>query len=203
MSARIFYNNRNEAASTDGTRWWSGTDADETSISFGLLQPVSALFPPPRPGAAGAIPDSSVVKARTVFIAALRKSAPAVAPGDDAERAILRKAWDDATAFAAEHKVLASAVPVFDAKLGVVGTADALVAGSDGATYPCCYAPQNYEWREELNVVTHVLHAGLPLDCADDPFGRWKLRAVGRALLALVMRNETPWAVAKWKEAAF
>lgn len=47
MDAKTYRNSRNETASTDGTRWWAGADADEASISLNALQPVSELFPVP------------------------------------------------------------------------------------------------------------------------------------------------------------
>ena len=88
---KTFYNSRNEAASTDGARWWVGTATDERSIALGELQPVSTLFPE----ADGGICHATVAKARAVFMSALRRSAPTVAPSDDAERAVLRREYID------------------------------------------------------------------------------------------------------------
>ena len=158
MSIRTYHNNRNEAASTDGRIWWRGTSTDATTIALEELQPVSALLP-----ANANIPQATVAKARAVFISALRKVAPTVAPDDDAERAILHKAWDDATAFAASHMVIAIGKPVFDHHLCVVGTADAVCSAQNqsqssadaapSASISFCYAPDGYEFAGELNAL--------------------------------------------------
>ena len=193
MNMRIYHNGRNEAASTDGARWWIGTATDETSAKVDALQPVSELFPPPLEGS-GVVPPTTVAKARAAFIASLRGVAPSVAPADDAERAVLRRAWDDAQEFARGHKVVCSGLPVFSRRLMVVGTADALVGEQNGSTWTYCYAPEGAEWRAETNFVVHLLHAGFPVDCADDPRGRYDLRQMCRAVLALMNRDATAWA---------
>lgn len=198
MSIKTFYNSRNEVASTDGRIWWRGTSTDATTISLEELQPVSALLP-----ADANIPQATITKARAVFISALRKVAPTVAPSDDAERAILRKAWDDATAFSATHRVAAIGQPVFDHHLCVVGTADAVVEDRDGGLaglYTCCYAPDGYEFAGELNALARILYSGLrdtPNEC---PFEHYDLRAYSRAVVALVFRDQTEWHRRKMEE---
>lgn len=181
---KTFHNTRNEAASTDGARWWSGSDTDETSIALNRLQPASELFPDPNP---------IVAKARSVFISALRQIAPAVEPQDDAERVVFRKAWDDAVAFAAAHRVVRTGVPVFDCKLEVVGTADAIVEDEAGAAYSYVYSPDGWEWGGEMNALARMLYAGFPIPCADDGFGCFTLRNLSRAVTALLIRDRTPW----------
>lgn len=188
MSIRVYHNSRNEAASTDGVRWWSGTATDERSIALGELQPVSALFPEMD----GGICHATVAKARAVFMSALRKSAPTVAPSDDAERAILRKAWDDAVKFAESHEVLGVGVPVFDGKMLLVGTADALCKDVKGE-FTYCYAPDGYRWVGEMNAVVRMLQRGLPIDVKDDPHGTYTLRELSRALLTVINRDNTEW----------
>jgi len=188
MSIRTYHNSRNEAASTDGTRWWIGTATDERSIALGELQPVSTLFPETD----GGICHATVVKARAVFISALRRSAPTVAPSDDAERAVLRKAWDDAVKFAGSRDVFSVGVPVFDGKRLLVGTADALCNDAKGE-FTYCYAPDGYRWAGETNAVVRMLHRGLPIDAEDDPFGAYTMRELSRALLAVVTRDQTEW----------
>ena len=148
---------------------------------------MSALLP-----ADANIPQATVAKARAVFISALRKSAPTVAPDDDAERAILRKAWDDATAFAASRFVIAVGKPVFDHHLCVVGAADA-VCGSDIGSATYCYAPDGYEFAGELNALTRILYNGLPNTPTECPFGHYDIHAYCRAVAALVMRDQTEW----------
>lgn len=191
---KTFRNSRNETASTDGVRWWSGLDADETSIALNLLQPASELFPDP---------DLIAPKARSVFISALRQSAPSVSPADDAERAIFRKAWDDATEFTAAHRVVKTGVPVFDCKLGVVGTADAIVEDEAGAAYSYVYSPEGWEWGGEMNVLARMLYAGFPIRCTDDRFGCFTLRNLSRAVMALLIRDRTPWYAAHMAELPF
>lgn len=189
MNIRTYHNSRNEAASTDGTRWWSGTATDERSIALGELQPVSTLFP----GVDGGICHATVAKARAVFISALRKSAPTVAPSDDAERAVLHKAWDDATKFAALQNVFDVGVPVFDTKMLLVGTADALCKDERGAIYSYSYAPDGYRWAGEVNAVVRMLQRGLPVYAEDDPFGTYSMRELSRALIAIVTRDSSDW----------
>lgn len=185
---KTFYNSRNEAASTDGARWWSGTATDERSIALGELQPVSTLFPETGEG----IVHATVAKARAVFMSALRKSAPTVAPSDDAERAVLRKAWDDAVKFAESHDIFSVGVPVFDGKMLLIGTADALCKDAKGE-FTYCYAPDGYRWAGETNAVVRMLHQGLPIDAEDDPHGTYSVRELSRALLAVVTRDSSDW----------
>lgn len=194
MNFKIFYNSRNEAACTDGARWWAGTDSDETTIKLRAMQPASELFPNP---------DPIVPKARSVFISALRRTAPAVSPGSDAERAVFHKAWDDATAFAAAHCVVRTGIPVFDHALGVIGTADAIVAADAGAEHPYVYVPDGWEYGGEMNALTQILFCGFPIDCADDPFGRYTLRNLSRAIMALLIRDRTPWYVKHMEQMPF
>ncbi len=188
MSIRIYHNSRYEAASTDGARWWIGTATDERSIALGELQPVSTLFPETD----GGICHATVAKARAVFMSALRKSAPTVAPSDDAERAVLRKAWDDAVKFAESRDVLGVGVPVFDGKMLLVGTADALCKDAKGE-FTYCYAPEGYRWAGEVNAVVRMLQRGFPIDAEDDPHGAYTLRELSRALLAVVNRDSSEW----------
>ena len=188
MSIRIYHNGRNEAASTDGARWWIGTATDERSIALGELQPVSTLFPETD----GGICHATVAKARAVFMSALRRSAPTVAPSDDAERAVLRKAWDDAVKFAESRNVFGVGVPVFDGKMLLVGTADALCKDAKGE-FTYCYAPDGYRWAGETNAVVRMLHRGLPIDAEDDPHGTYTLRELSRALLAVINRDNMKW----------
>lgn len=188
MSIRIYHNSRNEAASTDGARWWYGTATDERSIALGELQPVSTLFPETD----GGIGHETVAKARAVFMSALRKSAPTVSPSDDAERAVLRKAWDDAVKFAESRDVFGVGVPVFDGKTLLVGTADALCKDAKGE-FTYCYAPDGYRWVGEMNAVVRMLQRGLPIDAEDDLHGVYTLRELSRALLAVVNRDNTEW----------
>jgi len=192
MNIRIYHNSRNEAASTDGARWWIGTATDERSIALGELQPVSTLFPETD----GGICHATVAKARAVFMSALRRSAPTVAPSDDAERAILRAAWDDATKYAESHDVFGVGVPVFDGKMLLVGTADALCNDAKGE-FTYCYAPDGYRWAGEMNAVVRMLHRGLPIDAEDDPHGTYTLRELSRALLAVINRDNTEWCANK------
>lgn len=205
---KTFYNSRNEAASTDGRIWWRGTATDAASIALEELQPVSALLP-----ANANIPQATVAKARAVFISALRKVAPTVEPSDDAERAILRKAWDDATAFSASHMVIGVGKPVFDHHLCVVGTADAVCNAQNlnqssadaapSASISFCYAPDGYEFAGELNALVRVLHNGLrdtPNEC---PCGFYDIHAYCRAVAALVMRDQTEWHRRKMEELPF
>lgn len=189
MSIRIYHNSRNEAASTDGARWWIGTATDERSIALGELQPVSTLFPETD----GGICHATVAKARAVFMSALRKSAPTVAPSDDAERAVLRKAWDDAMKFAESRDVFSVGVPVFDGKVLLVGTADALCEDERGAVYSYCYAPDGFAYGGEVNAAVRMLQRGLPIDAEDDPHGTYTLRELSRALLAVINRDNTEW----------
>ena len=201
MNIRSFTNTNNETASTDGTRWWLGKDADEASIALARLQPVSALFPP-----LGDTEDGQAVlaqKARAVFIAALRRQQPTVTPADDAERAVLRKAWDDAERFERTHKVLAVARPVFRQKFMCIGTADVIFAGAAARPTTYCYAPDGYEWGGETNVVVRLLCYGFPIACADDLDGCYTLRNVARAITALLYRDCTPWYMAHMKELPF
>lgn len=187
MSIKVYHNSRNEAASTDGRIWWRGTATDATTIALEELQPVSALLP-----ANANIPQATVAKARAVFISALRKVAPTVAPDDDAERAILRKAWDDATTFAASRMVIGVGKPVFDHHLCVVGAADA-VCDSDIGSVTYCYAPDGYEFAGELNALTRILYNGLQNAPTECPFGHYDIHAYCRSVVALVMRDQTEW----------
>lgn len=189
MSIHTYKNDRGMTASTDGTRWWAGAEADEASISIGELQPISTLFPDPKDG----IRFSTVAKARCAFISALRKAAPTVAPIDDVERATLRAAWDDAVKFAESHEVLGVGVPVFDTKMLLVGTADALFKDERGAVYSYCYSPDGFEYGGEVNAVVRMLQRGFPIDAEDDPHGTYTLRELSRALLAVVNRDNTEW----------
>lgn len=196
MSIKVYHNNRNEAASTDGRIWWRGTSTDATTIALEELQPVSALLP-----ANANIPQATVAKARAVFISALRKTAPTVAPDDDAERAILRKAWDDATAFSATHRIVAIGKPVFDHHLCVVGTADAVYDTPEGmGSFTYCYAPDGYEFAGELNALTRILCNGLQNAPTECPFGHYGIHAYCRAVAALVMRDQTEWHQRKMDE---
>lgn len=188
---RTYRNNRNETASTDGARWWSGSDTDEATIVLHELQPISALLPESTEPTA--VTAELAAKARKVFISALRQSAPSVSPADDAERAIFRKAWDDATAFAATHDIIATGQPVFDCGLMVVGTADAIVRETNGTAYSFCYAPDGYGFAGETNALVNILHGGYPIPCADDSHGRYSLRELSRAIMALLIRDRTPW----------
>lgn len=198
---KTFRNSRNETASTDGARWWSGNDTDEATIVLHELQPISALLPEsPEPTAVTA---ELVAKARKVFISALRQSAPSVSPADDAERAIFRKAWDDATAFASAHDIIATGQPVFDCGLMVVGTADAIVRATDGTAYSYCYSPECYEWAGETNALVNILHGGYPIPCADDSHGRYSLREFSHAIMALLIRDRTPWYAKHMSELPF
>lgn len=193
MSIKVYHNSRNEAASTDGRIWWRGTATDATTIALEELQPVSALLP-----ADANIPQATVAKARAVFISALRKVAPTVAPDDDAERAILRKAWDDATAFAASHMVIAIGKPVFDHHLCVVGAADAVCDTSEGmGSFTYCYAPDGYEFVRELNALVRILHDGLPNAPLKCPCGLYDLHDHCRAITLLVLRDQTEWHIRK------
>ena len=186
---KTFFNSRNEAASTDGTRWWAGAEADEASISIGELQPISTLFPEPKDG----VGFATVAKARCAFISALRKTAPTVTPSDDAERAVLRAAWDDAMKYAESHDVFGVGVPVFDTKTLLVGTADALCKDERGAIYSYCYAPEGFAYGGEINVIVRMLHQGLPINVEDDPHGTYTMRELSRALLAIVTRDSSDW----------
>lgn len=189
MNIRTYKNDRGMTASTDGARWWAGADADEASISIGELQPVSTLFP----SAGGSMNHTTAAKARAVFISALRKAAPTVEPSDDVERAILRMAWDDAVKFAESHEVLGVGVPVFDTKMLLVGTADALCKDERGTIYSYCYAPDSFAYGGEVNAVVRMLQRGFPIDAEDDPHGTYTLRELSRALLAVVNRDNTEW----------
>ena len=189
MNIRTYKNERGMTASTDGTRWWAGAEADDASISIGELQPISTLFPEPKDG----IGFAAVAKARCAFISALRKTAPTVAPSDDVERAILRAAWDDAVKFAEAHEVHSVGVPVFDTKMLLVGTADALCKDMWGVTYSYCYAPEGFAYGGEVNAVVRMLQRGFPIDAEDDPHGTYTLRELSRALLAVVNRDNTEW----------
>ena len=195
MSIKVYHNNRNEAASTDGRIWWRGTATDATTIAMEELQPVSALLP-----ANANIPQVTVAKARAVFISSLRKTAPKVEPSDDAERAILRKAWDDAQAFAEVHHILAIGKPVFDHHLCVVGTADVVYAPDQGsaaaapsAAITYCHSPSGYEFAQELNALVRILHDGLQAALPTCPFGDYSLHAYSRAVTMLVLRDQTAW----------
>lgn len=188
MNIHTYKNDRGMTASTDGTRWWAGAEADVESIAIGELQPVSALFPEPV-----GIGFATVAKARCAFISALRKTAPTVAPSDDVERAILRAAWDDAVKFAESHMVFSVGVPVFDTKILLVGTADALFKDERGAVYSYCYAPEGFAYGGEVNAVVRMLQRGFPIDAEDDPHGTYTLRELSRALLAVVNRDNTEW----------
>lgn len=208
MSIKVYHNSRNEAASTDGRIWWRGTATDATTIALEELQPVSALLP-----ADANIPQATVAKARAVFISALRKVAPTVAPDDDAERSILRKTWDDATAFAASHMVIAIGKPVFDHHLCVVGAADAVCSAQNqnqssadaapSASIPFCYAPDGYEFAGELNALTRILYNGLQNAPTECPCGFYGIHAYSRAVAALVMRDQTEWHRRKMEELPF
>lgn len=190
MNIKTFHNTRGETASTDGKRWWSGADSDEATIVLNELQPVSELFQCPPEDLA------TVVKARSVFISALRKTAPTVKPDNYLENAVLRDAWDDATDFASSHDIIAAGQPVFDCKQMLVGTADAIVRTEDGVhNYTYCYAPNGYRWRGEMNAVVRILSNGLPIDCCDDPFGTYTLRELARAISAVATSRETSWYV--------
>lgn len=189
MSIHTYRNDRGMAASTDGTRWWSGAEADEASISIGELQPISTLFPEPKDG----IGFATVAKARCAFISALRKTAPTVTPSDDAERAILRAAWDDATKYAESHDVFSVGVPVFDTKMLLVGTADALGKDERGAIYSYCYAPEGFAYKGEVNAVVRMLQRGFPVYAEDDPHGTYTMREFSRALIAIVTRDSSDW----------
>lgn len=189
MNIHTYKNDRGMTASTDGTRWWAGAEADEASISIGELQPISTLFPEPKEG----VGFASVAKARCAFISALRKTAPTVAPSDDVERAILRAAWDDAVKFAESHDVFSVGVPVFDTKMLLVGTVDALCKDERGAMYSYCYAPDGFAYGGEVNAVVRMLQRGFPIDAEDDPHGTYTLRELSRALLAVVNRDNTEW----------
>lgn len=189
MNIHTYKNDRGMTASTDGTRWWAGAEADEASISIGELQPISTLFPEPKEG----VGFASVAKARCAFISALRKTAPTVAPSDDVERAILRAAWDDAVKFAESHMVFSVGVPVFDTKILLVGTADALFKDERGAVYSYCYAPEGFAYGGEVNAVVRMLQRGFPIDAEDDLHGTYTLRELSRALLAVVNRDNTEW----------
>ena len=189
MSIHTYKNDRGMTASTDGTRWWAGADADEASISIGELQPISTLFPEPKDG----IGFATVAKARCAFTSALRKTAPTVTPSDDVERAILRVAWDEAVKFAENHDVFSVGVPVFDTKMLLVGTADALFKDERGAMYSYCYAPDGFAYGGEVNAVVRMLQRGFPIDAEDDPHGTYTLRELSRALLAVVNRDNTEW----------
>lgn len=202
MEMHTYRNPRGETASTDGARWWAGTSRDETSIKVDALQPVSELFPPPVEGS-GVMPPALVAKARSVFISALRKTAPTVAPADDIERSVLRRAWNDAQAFACGHCVVNAGVPVFMYRLMVVGTADALIGEQDGSVWTYCYFPGGTEWGAETNAIVRLLHAGFPIDCADDPHGCYTLRELCRATIALMNRDTTPWAAKHREEMPF
>lgn len=189
MSIHTYKNDRGMTASTDGTRWWAGAEADEATISIGELQPVSTLFP----SVDGSIDHTTVAKARAVFISALRKAAPTVAPSDDVERAILRAAWDDAVKFAESHMVFGVGVPVFDTKMLLVGTVDALFKDERGSVYSYCYALDGFAYNGEVNAVVRMLQRGFPIDAKDDPHGTYTLRELSRALLAVVNRDNTEW----------
>ena len=189
MIIHTYKNDRGMTASTDGTRWWAGAEADEASISIGELQPISTLFPEPKDD----LGFAAVAKARCAFISSLRKTAPTVAPSDDVERAILRMAWDDAVKFAESHEVLGVGVPVFDTKLLLVGTADALFKDERGAMYSYCYAPDGFAYGGEVNAIVRMLQRGFPIDAEDDPHGTYTLRELSRALLAVVNRDNTEW----------
>lgn len=181
---KTYRNSRNETATTDGARWWSGSDTDETTVALNALQPVSTLFP-------GV--DASVTKARAVFISCLRKAAPNVTPSSDAEREIFRKAWDDASSFSEGRVVVAAGRPLFDCKLMLVGTADAIVLGEDGICYTYCYSPEGYEWAGETNAIASILWRGLPVACEDDPHGHYTVCNLARAIQAIVTRHDTAW----------
>ena len=189
MIIRTYKNDRGMMASTDGTRWWAGEEADEASISIGELQPVSTLFP----SVDGSMNNTTVAKARAVFISALRKAAPTVAPSDDVERAILRAAWDDAVKYAALTDIVGVGVPVFDTKMLLVGTADALWKDSQGIVHSYCYAPEGFAYDGEINAVVRMLHQGLPINAEDDPHGTYTMRELSRALIAIVMRDSSDW----------
>lgn len=200
MNIKSFRNSRNEIASTDGARWWMGDDSDEMSIALNALQPVSALFSDCEDSIVSA---QVAAKARSAFISSLRRSAPSVTPANDAERAIMRKAWDDATAFAASHRVLKSGVPVFDCRQMLVGTVDAIVEHADGASYSFVYAPAGWKWGGEMNAVTRILFCGLPICCCDDPYGCFSLCELACALNAVAMSRETDWYVEHSKNVPF
>ena len=190
MNIKTFHNSRGETASTDGKCWWSGADSDEATIAINALQPISALFPA-QDGLQ--VVQGVVQKARAVFISALRKAEPNVTPADDMERAILRQAWDDAMAFAESHTIHAAGVPVFDCKMLVVGTADAVVKSDDGTLYTYCYFPANAQWRGETNALVRLLFRGFPIDAADDSHGFYTLAELARGVTALAYRHETEW----------
>lgn len=189
MSIRTYKNNRGMAASTDGTRWWAGAEADAASISIGELQPISTLFLEPKEG----IGFATVAKARCAFISALRKTAPSVAPSDNAERAILRAAWDDAMKYAESHDVFGVGVPVFDTKMLLVGTADVLWKDAQGIVRSYCYAPDGFAYKGEVNAVVWMLQRGLPVYAEDDPHGTYTMRELSRALIAIVTRDSSDW----------
>ena len=190
MNIKTFHNTRGETASTDGKRWWSGADSDEATIAINALQPISALFHAQEDLQ---VAQGVVQKARAVFISALRKAAPNVTPADDMERAILRKAWDDATSFAEERTIHAAGVPVFDCKMLVVGSADAVVKSDDGTLYTYCYFPAGAQWRGETNALVRLLFRGFPIDATDDPRGCYTLAELARGVTALAYRHETEW----------
>lgn len=187
---KTFKNNRGETASTDGKRWWIGMDSDEATIAINALQPISALFPAQE---GLQVAQGVVQKSRAVFISALREAAPNVTPVDDAERAILRQAWDNATAFAESHTIHAAGVPVFDCKMLVVGTADAVVKSDCGTLYTCCYFPAGAQWHGETNALVRLLFRGFPIDATDDPHGFYTLAELARGVTALAYRHETEW----------
>ena len=182
---KTYKNSRGEFASTDGACWWSGDADDEVSMKLNALQPISTLF--------DEVADASVSKARRVFIACLNNAAPTVAPENEAEREILRQAWEDATEFAAKNEIIAAGVPVFDCKLHLVGAADAVIKAKDGSAYTFCYAPKDFKWCCEVNAIVRILFNGFPIDCCDDPFGHYRLENLTRAAAAIVTRDQTAW----------
>lgn len=189
MQIQTFKNSRGELASYDGEHWWYGDDPQCASRIIFALQPASALFPED-----GLFKPATIAKARSVFISCLRRVAPKAVPDDDAEKAVLRDAWDAAAKFGAEHQVKATGVPIFDKGLAVIGSADAMIV--DGLTqtyYPYCYFPPGYKYGKAQNALARMLYAGLPISCEDDPHGLYATRDLATAVMALVLRERTKW----------
>jgi hypothetical protein len=189
---KTYKNSRGEIAATNGPVWWAvdpalpTTAEDDVTVKLNTLQPVSSLFPEsPCPTA----------KARRVFVSALREELANVTPQDDAERDILRQAWDDARSFAEAHKgdIVGIGSPVFSCKLRLVGAADVVLSAEDGTRYTYCYAPASDTWRGEMNAIVRILHNGFPIECADDPHGTFTLANLTRATNAIVTREDTEW----------
>ena len=190
---RTITNSRGERASTDGRDWWLGeADADETTRKANALQPIGTLFP------VDTAQEEEARRLRSVFISCLRKAAPHIQPESDAERAAFRKAWDDACGFGGKRPVKRAGVPVFDGKLQLVGTADAVFAGGDGADATYCYFQGGYPYAGAMNALVRMLWQGLPFGTNDDPCGCYTQRDLSCALLAVVHRHETDW----WREYA-